>query len=166
MISILGLSAMACNGGGKQEQVEDVQVADNPDTQANEQNDHRTQTRQRQYFLQGEKLYKSYCTACHGAEGKGLGTLYPPLKDSDFLDGNESTIACGIKYGMTGPLTVNGKEYNQPMVGLTQLTNLQIAEIMTYVYASMGTNEDAFVEVKEVDEYLKNCDSMVQFGNE
>lgn len=156
----LVLCLAACNSK-KSEAVDEVEVH-NPDAQNESVNSRRQKNRQRQYFLQGKDLYAQHCANCHQPDGSGLGALYPPLKDSDFLAGNESVVACGIKNGMMGPLMVNGVEYNQPMAGMAHLTNLQIAEIMTFVYTQMGGDE-RLIEVKTVDKYLAACEGTVEF---
>ncbi|MEL6537329.1 MAG: cytochrome c [Bacteroidota bacterium] len=156
------LAVLAACGGGDQKPVDDVQVAD-PEGAEAAANAERNKNRQRQYFIQGKSLYATYCQNCHQADGSGLAALYPPLKNSDYLPGHQAEVACGIKHGMMGPLTVNGTEYNQMMVGLGNLTNLEIAEIMTYVYTEFG-GEEVLIDVKTVDKYINDCDGMMEFG--
>lgn len=157
-ISVLAWAVVACNGSGSQanENVDDVEVAD-PNAAEQAQMDLRTSNRQRQYFIQGKKLYTMHCSSCHQTDGSGLAALYPPLKGSNLLAGNEAWVACGIKHGMKGPMEVNGVTFNQQMAALGHLTNLEIAEIMTYVYTDFGPEERAFIDVKTVDDYLKAC---------
>ena len=38
-----------------------------------------------QYATNGQKLYVTHCQNCHGAQGEGLGQLYPPLTDDQFF---------------------------------------------------------------------------------
>jgi cytochrome c oxidase cbb3-type subunit 3 len=50
----------------------------------------------------GERLYLTYCTACHGADAKGV-PGYPNLSDSDWLWGGEpDQIKASILNGRTG----------------------------------------------------------------
>ena len=48
----------------------------------------------------GEKVYQTYCTACHQANGQGLAGAFPPLAGSDYLlaDKNRaiSTVIGGL----------------------------------------------------------------------
>lgn len=110
-----------------------------------------------QYFVQGEQLYNRHCSNCHQKNGKGLGLLYPPLDQSDFMDNNINEVICLMKYGKSGELIVNGKSYNQPMPGVATLTNLEIAEIATYVYNSW-THKQGILEVTEVSKTLDACE--------
>jgi cytochrome c551 len=110
-----------------------------------------------QYYVQGEVLYKKYCSNCHQEKGDGLGRLYPPVNQSDFIDGNINNVICIIKYGRSGPLVVNGIEYNMEMKGNPQLTELEVAEIATYLYNSWGRDK-GLIDVKMVTEILPDCD--------
>ncbi|HAA15343.1 MAG TPA: cytochrome C [Cytophagales bacterium] len=163
-LGILCLAALLAACGSNQKPVDDVQVAD-PAGAENAANAERNKNRQRQYFVQGKNLYATYCQNCHQPDGSGLGALYPPLKDSDYLPNHQAEVACGIKHGMMGPLMVNGTEYNQVMVGQTNLTNLEIAEIMTYVYTEFG-DQEVLIDVKTVDKYMADCTGMVNFNKE
>ena len=45
--------------------------------------------------------------------------------------------------GLTGPVTVNGKDYNSVMPPMSQLTDDEVANILTYVLNSWGNSGDA-----------------------
>ena len=61
-----------------------------------------------------------------------------------------------MKYGTQGEIIVNGKNFNKPMPGVPSLTELEIAEIATYIYNSWG-REHAIVEIQEVKSALDKC---------
>jgi mono/diheme cytochrome c family protein len=109
-----------------------------------------------QYKVQGEELYLTHCSNCHQANGSGLGLLFPPLNESDFVDTNKEKVICLIENGIEGEIIVNGKSFNKPMPALPQLTDLEIAEITTYLYNSWG-REMGIVDVNEVTSTIKNC---------
>ena len=46
----------------------------------------------------------------------------------------------GVVKGLKGPITVNGKKYNTEMPAQA-LNDQQVADVMTYVYASWGNNK-------------------------
>ncbi|MEM6522980.1 MAG: c-type cytochrome [Bacteroidota bacterium] len=77
-----------------------------------------------QYIVVGRTLYLQHCSSCHQKNGEGLARLYPPLADSDYLENNIENVVCNIKYGLNGPLLVNGIEYNQMMPANSNLTPL------------------------------------------
>ncbi len=116
----------------------------------------RDDIRLKQYKVEGEKLYTAYCANCHQRDGKGLASLYPPLAGSDYLLADLPRAACIIKNGLMGEIIVNGDTYNQMMPG-NPITNLEIAEILSYVTNSWG-NEAGLTSVKDVEKWLKECE--------
>lgn len=110
-----------------------------------------------QYLIQGKELYETYCTNCHQDSGEGLASLYPPLAKSDYLLADIPRAACIIKNGQFKEIVVNGTTYSQMMPGLGHLTNLEIAEILTYVTNSWG-NEAGIQNVAEVEKWLQSCE--------
>ena len=85
------------------------------------------------YFIAGKLLYEQNCTNCHQADGRGLAALYPPLYKSDFIERDPLAMICIIKKGLEGEIVVNGTSYNQKMPANPLLTDLELAEISTYV---------------------------------
>ncbi|WP_338868208.1 c-type cytochrome [Spirosoma sp. SC4-14] len=59
----------------------------------------------------GLKLFRSICATCHGADGKGIQDLAPPLKGSEYIDGSMKRLAAIILHGVSGPIHVDGKLY-------------------------------------------------------
>ena len=116
----------------------------------------RDQLRYEQYKVKGMDLYNVYCSACHQSTGEGLESLYPPLKESDYLLSDLERAVCIVKNGQTDEITVNGISYNQMMSGLGQLTALEIAEIITYITNEWG-NTKGLTDVSQVEKWLKEC---------
>ena len=118
--------------------------------------DSKTKTRMQQYYRIGKNLYLTHCSNCHQADGKGLGKLYPPLAKSDYLMKDPIRTACIIKNGIQGELEVNGVVYNQPMPAHDNLTNIEIAEIITYISNSWG-NKSGLHDVNTIEKAVKDC---------
>jgi cytochrome c551 len=112
--------------------------------------------KKKQYLVAGETLFLQYCSNCHQQDGAGLADLYPPLLESDYMENNFEEVICIIKNGKQGEIVVNGKTYNQLMPPLNMLTDLEIAEIATYIFNNFG-HERGLVPVKEVSRLLQNC---------
>ncbi|HEY0742994.1 MAG TPA: cytochrome c, partial [Chryseosolibacter sp.] len=55
-----------------------------------------------------------------------------------------------------GSLVVNGIEFNQPMPGVPTLSDLEVAQIATYIY-NTWTHDRGIVEVKDVTAILQDC---------
>jgi cytochrome c551 len=109
-----------------------------------------------QYYIQGERLFIRHCSNCHQKNGTGLGRLFPPLNKSDYVENNFEGVICLIRNGIGGELVVNGKSFNQAMPAIPSLTDLEIAEISTYIYNSWE-RKLGIVEVKKVSAVLKDC---------
>ena len=85
----------------------------------------------------GLQLFRSICATCHGADGKGIQDLAPPLKGSEYIDGSMKRLASIILYGISGPINVNGKLYqlNNDMPGLIDnysISDQDIADIIRF----------------------------------
>ena len=109
------------------------------------------------YYRQGEQLYSKHCSNCHQVNGSGLGRVYPPINKSDFMTDNFNKVPCLIKYGIDGELLVNGVSFNQAMPGIPTLTDLEIAELTTYIYNSWE-HSHGLVDVKSVTKILSDCE--------
>lgn len=72
------------------------------------------------------------------------------------MSSRRQDVICLIKNGIQGEIIVNGKSYNKPMPPLPRLTDLEIAEIATYIY-NTWTHQDGLIEVKEVSRTLSQC---------
>lgn len=99
----------------------------------------------------GGQLYGLYCSACHGADGKGAtGGQFPPLAGSPWPLGNPERAVKIVLHGLHQPVEVNGKTYNleMPPQGAA-LPDDQIAAILTYVRSSWG-NKASAVSVDQV----------------
>ena len=108
------------------------------------------------YKVQGEELFIKHCSNCHQKSGKGLGLVYPPVDTSDYIDSYTTGVICLIEKGIEGELVVNGKSFNKAMPAIPQLTDLEIAEIATYIFNSWGRSK-GIVDVNHVTEMLKQC---------
>lgn len=97
----------------------------------------------------GKEIYADFCMQCHGATGKGDGTNFPPLDGSDWLKNKRTASIAAVKYGQSGPITVNGKKYNSSMPAMG-LTDQEVADVMNYIMTSWSNKQTKAVTVKEV----------------
>lgn len=111
--------------------------------------------KRQRYITEGILVYNNNCANCHQKKGEGLAALYPPLAKSDFL-ADKNAVICLLRYGQQGPITVNGKAYNRPMPPQPQLSDLEVAELVTYIYNEWG-NETKLTDVKKVTPVLEKC---------
>jgi nitrite reductase (NO-forming) len=97
----------------------------------------------------GEQLFTGTCSVCHQSNGAGLPGVFPPLAKSDFLAADLKRAIGIALHGLTGKVVVNGSEFNSVMPPMTQLTDDEIANILTYVANSWG-NPGGRVSAEEV----------------
>ncbi len=107
-------------------------------------------------FPEGKRLYERHCANCHGESGEGLSALYPPVSGSDFWQNNQEKIPCIIRNGIEEPLIVNGQEYKLPMIGIKELSEYEITNIINFVNSSWY-EEEVIISPKQVKDLLKNC---------
>jgi nitrite reductase (NO-forming)/hydroxylamine reductase len=100
-------------------------------------------------MARGEGVYNANCAACHQPTGQGLPGAFPPLAQSDFLGGDRREVMQAALFGLSGPITVNGVDYNGVMPSLGYLSDQELADALTYVFNSWG-NSYAAVSVGEV----------------
>ena len=92
----------------------------------------------------GERVYQQTCSACHQADGSGVGGVFPPLAGSEWVSGEKGRLVRIIMHGVTGPITVAGEEYESMMPPWGgALGDAEIAAVATYVRASWGNQGDA-----------------------
>ncbi|MCC5922029.1 MAG: cytochrome c [Cyclobacteriaceae bacterium] len=100
--------------------------------------------------LNGRKVYRTYCLACHQKDGSGVRNMYPPVRESDWVEGDVKRLVDLIVNGLSGPIVVNGEEYNGVMPAQDYLTDDQIAAVLTYMRLNMG-NKASEVTTEEVN---------------
>jgi nitrite reductase (NO-forming) len=86
----------------------------------------------------GQVLFAGTCSTCHQATGAGLPGVFPPLARSDWLAANPRRAIDVVLHGLTGPVKVNGQDYNSVMPPMNQLNDDEVANILTYVMGSWG----------------------------
>jgi nitrite reductase (NO-forming)/hydroxylamine reductase len=97
----------------------------------------------------GEAVFNLACVACHQATGEGLPGAFPPLAKSDYLLSNPERAVGVVVRGLTGEVTVNNVKYNSVMPAMTQLSDQQVADVVTYVLNSWG-NKGGVIPVERV----------------
>lgn len=102
----------------------------------------------------GAEIYTDFCVSCHLPNGKGIGRTYPPLAQSDYLRKNREASIKAIKYGMQGPIVVNGVKYNSMMAPMG-LSDDEVADVMNYITNSWGNKNDKMVTEAEVSKIKK-----------
>ncbi len=86
----------------------------------------------------GEQAYVASCAGCHGADGSGIAGAFPPLVDNPrSLD--TAYVSDVIKNGLSGPITVNGVDYDASMPPFGNLGDTVVADIAAYLATNFQT---------------------------
>ncbi len=96
-----------------------------------------------QQIAAGGVLFKGTCSTCHQDNGAGLPNVFPPLAKSDYLLKDPRHAIEVVLNGLTGPVTVNGNTFNSVMPPMSQLTDDEVANILTYVLNTWGNSGPA-----------------------
>ncbi|MEY4578153.1 MAG: hypothetical protein RL701_2856 [Pseudomonadota bacterium] len=81
----------------------------------------------------GEQVFSTVCSACHQATGQGLPGAFPPLAGSDWVTADPETPIRVVIAGLSGPIKVNGADFNSMMPPPPGLDDEKIANVLTYV---------------------------------
>jgi nitrite reductase (NO-forming)/hydroxylamine reductase len=142
LVPILGLTIGACS----------QDAADDSTATANDTAVHTAEVSaagKDELMAKGEAVFLANCAACHQPNGQGLAGAFPPLAGSDFLKGDRKAVMSAALFGLSGPITVNGVEYNGVMPSMGHLPNDDLAAALTYVFGAWG-NDGSAVSVAEV----------------
>lgn len=97
----------------------------------------------------GEVTYLTVCASCHQRDGRGVPSVFPPLAGSDYLMADKERSIRIVLGGLSGPIQVLGQTYNSSMPALPNLSDQQVADVLTYIRNNFG-NRGAPVTAAEV----------------
>ena len=98
----------------------------------------------------GAEIYIDFCIQCHLGKGEGVKGAFPPLAESDWLTEDRYKEAVkAVKYGLAGPITVNGDKYDGVMANL-ELYEDEVADVMNYIMNNWGNTQKKMITEEEV----------------
>ncbi len=100
--------------------------------------------KQARFFVNGKNVYENNCQNCHGANGEGLGNLYPALIESEYILENTNKLACDIRFGLKN------------MPENKQLTAIEITYLINYI-GNYFDNSIGFYSQEQTLIDLENC---------
>lgn len=85
--------------------------------------------------INGQQIYNNNCASCHQASGLGISGVFPPLSRSEWVTGEDPRLVARILlYGMVGPVTVAGVEYNSMMPPFgAMFSDEELAALATFI---------------------------------
>ncbi|WP_061152474.1 cytochrome c [Caballeronia arvi] len=90
---------------------------------------------------QGAAVYAGFCAQCHRDDGKGVPNAFPALAGNPSVITEDTTSLLRLLVeGGNSPATIHGppRQAMPPFAG--RLTDLQIAQVLTYVRAAWGND--------------------------
>jgi len=98
--------------------------------------------------IDGARVYAANCASCHGPAGAGIGGAFPPVAghtaELAALDGGRGYLIDTLLYGLSGPIAVNGVNYNGVMPAWGQLSDGEIAAVLDLIVGFGGPAAAAF----------------------
>jgi mono/diheme cytochrome c family protein len=100
----------------------------------------------------GREVYTNTCLPCHMADGGGVPRMNPPLTGTTYVLGDKTKLIGIVLNGFSEDVEIDGQRYANTMPPQTQLTDAQVADVLTYVRNSFGNKASAvtLAEVKAV----------------
>ncbi len=94
----------------------------------------------------GGQIFAQNCASCHQANGQGQAGVFPPLAGNADVTGKPTPIIHTLLYGLQGK-AIGGKSYAAQMPAWKgNLTNADIAAVITYIRSSWGNKGSAVTE--------------------
>jgi ubiquinol-cytochrome c reductase cytochrome b subunit len=94
----------------------------------------------------GGQIFAQNCASCHQANGQGQPGVFPALAMNKDVTGDPKPIIHTLLYGLQGK-AIDGKTYAAQMPAWKgQLTNADIAGVITYIRSSWGNKASAVTE--------------------
>ncbi len=99
----------------------------------------------------GKALYAQNCLACHQADGAGVERMNAPLTKTSWVLGDKTRLVKVLLNGMQG-VDIDDEVYTNVMPAFAQLSDQQLADVLTYIRNSFGNKATAVssAEVKAV----------------
>ncbi len=92
---------------------------------------------ERARFERGRELYAITCAQCHQASGLGEEGKGPPLRSSPYVLGPEERLTRIVRWGLTGPVVVDGRTWDLEMPAWSS-GDEDLAALLTYIRREWG----------------------------
>ncbi|MBX2941825.1 MAG: cytochrome c [Cyclobacteriaceae bacterium] len=97
--------------------------------------------------VRGKEIFIGNCITCHMQNGEGIEGVYPPLAKSDYLMADKIRRIKQVLEGASGPMVVNGIQYNGFMTGFG-LNNKEVSDLLNYIRNSWAITEKSLHQKK------------------
>lgn len=101
--------------------------------------------------VDGAKVFKEQCSACHQPNGQGVAGQFPPLAGNRDLFLSEKYPAMVVLGGLSGKIDVDGRHFNSVMPPLNYLSDAEVAAAINFVRGAWGNDKLRPVGLKPLD---------------
>jgi mono/diheme cytochrome c family protein len=110
------------------------------------------------FDARGAAIYAANCSSCHGSDGKGFAPYLPPVAGNPTTMDDDPSSLVNLVLNGSAPLVVTGTPdpYRMPQFRV-QLSDQQIADVLTFVRAGWGNGAKA-VTASQVADLRKTTD--------
>lgn len=136
VLNVLVVVALsACTGSNEKKKEDTVNNAAQPVEQTKN-----VQQQDKEPEHPGKAVFTKYCLACHQADGSGVPGMHPPLTPGSWVGKDPKELVAIMMKGLSGKIEVNGVTFNGFMPSQAQLTDEEIADVLSYIRSSFGNN--------------------------
>ena len=92
-------------------------------------------------MARGSQLYAANCSSCHASDGSGTTGVAPSLRNSARIVSAPEQLVRIVLNGLSGPIEVDGEEWDSVMPGLSHLADFDdegISGLATFLRRSWG----------------------------
>jgi mono/diheme cytochrome c family protein len=93
-------------------------------------------------ITRGKQVYFEQCLSCHQADAGGVQGMTPPLIKTKYVLGDKPTLIKVVLNGLSG-VEIDGEKFNGVMAPHPELTDVQIADVLTYLRNNFGNKASA-----------------------
>ncbi len=105
----------------------------------------------------GKAVFINTCVVCHQANASGVPGNFPPLDSGSWVGREPTELIKIVLQGLKGEIEVKGEKYKNAMPPQAELTDNEIASVLSYIRSNFGNNFDSITPemVKKVRAKIK-----------
>ena len=108
-------------------------------------------------YKEGEILYKTQCSGCHGDQAEGWANLYPSLQSEQLATDYRNNLACWIKFGkIYNTIDSNSRPSIVEMPAQSHLSDIEICNILNFLNSKIWQRSQ--FTLQEINLQLNSCE--------
>jgi mono/diheme cytochrome c family protein len=96
----------------------------------------------------GKIIYTQQCLSCHMMDGGGVQSMNPPLIRTKWVLGDKADLITIVLKGMNSGVEIDAVQYHNIMASHADLSDQQIADVLTYIRNGFGNKAKAVTEAE------------------